>query len=76
MTEVDRELDLSGLNCPMPILKTKAAFATMAPGQVIRVTANNPDFVKEVNVFSRQMGHKILKTREKDGVYDFWLEKV
>lgn len=76
MTEVDQELDLSDLNCPMPILRAKVAFATMAQGEVIKITVNNLDSVREINAFCRQMGHKILQSHEADGSHDFWLKKV
>ncbi len=76
MTEVDRKLDLSDLNCPLPILKIKAAFADMAQGEIIEITVNNFDSVREINAFCRQMGHKILKQQETGGSSNFWLEKV
>ena len=76
MTEVDQELDLSDLNCPMPILKIKVAFAAMAQGEIIRITVNNLDSAREINTFCRQMGHRILESNETDGGYDFWLEKA
>ena len=76
VTEVVQELDLSDLNCPMPILRTKVAFTSMAQGEIIKITVNNPDSVREINAFCRQMGHKILKSNEANGSHAFWLEKV
>ncbi len=76
MIEVDQELDLSDLNCPMPILRTKVAFASMAQGEIIIITVNNFDSVREINAFCRQMGHKVLQSHEADGSHHFWLEKV
>ena len=35
--EFDRDLDVKGLNCPLPILRTKKALAEMETGQVLRV---------------------------------------
>ncbi len=76
MLESDKELDLSDLNCPLPILKTKAAFALMERGEIIKVTVNNSDSVREIKTFCRQLGHKILKYHEEAGSYHFWMEKV
>ena len=38
--QIDRELDVKGLNCPLPILRTKKALSEMVSGQVLRVLAN------------------------------------
>ena len=38
----DKDIDLSGLNCPLPILRAKKALAELTSGQVLRVTATDP----------------------------------
>ena len=40
--EFHRELDVKGLNCPLPILRTKKTLAEMESGQVLRVLATDP----------------------------------
>ena len=40
--EFDRDLDAKGLNCPLPILRTKKALSEMESGQVLRVQATDP----------------------------------
>ena len=42
----DTQVDASGLNCPLPILRAKKALAEMNPGQVLRVLATDPGSVK------------------------------
>ncbi|RTK99460.1 MAG: response regulator SirA, partial [Neisseriaceae bacterium] len=37
--DFDKEIDLSGLNCPLPILRTKKALAELQSGQVLKVWA-------------------------------------
>ena len=75
MTDVDAELDASGLNCPLPILKAKKALASLRGGQVLRVVATDPDSVRDFQVFSRQMGHTLLEAREDGGRFHFLLHK-
>lgn len=58
--QVDHELDLSGLNCPLPILRTKKALATMASGEVIAVLATDPGAPKDFEAFCRQTGNQLL----------------
>lgn len=75
MTDVDAELDASGLNCPLPILKAKKALASLRGGQVLRVVATDPDSVRDFEVFSRQMGHTLLEVREDGRRFHFLLRK-
>ena len=75
MTVADAELDASGLNCPLPILKAKKALASLRGGQVLRVVATDPDSVRDFEVFSRQMGHTLLEVREDGRRFHFLLRK-
>lgn len=36
------ELDLSGLKCPLPALRTRKALRALAPGAFLAVTATDP----------------------------------
>jgi tRNA 2-thiouridine synthesizing protein A len=38
----DKELDARGLNCPLPILRTKKALTDLRSGQVLKVLATDP----------------------------------
>ena len=40
----DKELDARGLNCPLPILRTKKALSDLQSGQVLKVLATDPDY--------------------------------
>ena len=72
----DQELDVRGLDCPLPILKTKKAMNTMASGQTIRVQATDRASVLDFKAFSAQTGHELLESSEADGVYTFVLRKT
>lgn len=56
---VDTELDVRGLKCPLPILRTKKALATMASGKVLKVLATDPSARKDFEAFARQTGHEL-----------------
>ncbi len=47
MADFDQELDASGLNCPLPILRAKKTLNAMASGQVLHVIATDPGSVKD-----------------------------
>ena len=51
---VDVELDLSGLQCPMPLLKAKLALNEMQPQQILKVIATDPGSEKDFHLFVNQ----------------------
>lgn len=73
--DFDRELDVKGLNCPLPILRTKKALAEMSSGQVLKVMATDPGSVKDFQAFARQTGNELLSHGEKDKVFEFLIRR-
>ncbi len=69
------ELDATGLECPMPLLKAKRALNAMEPGQRLRVLATDKGSLRDFRVFSEQSGHALLSSGETDGVFIHLLEK-
>jgi tRNA 2-thiouridine synthesizing protein A len=73
--DFDRELDARGLNCPLPILRTKKALSAMQSGQVLKVLATDPGAVKDFQTFSRQTGHELLSHAEANKEFTFFMRK-
>lgn len=73
--DYDQELDLTGLNCPLPILKTKKALALANPGTVLRVIGTDPGSVKEFRMFAKQGGFEILDLVEEPERFIYLLRK-
>lgn len=71
----DRELDARGLNCPLPILRTKKALNDMISGNVLKVLATDPASVKDFQAFARQTGNALIEHSEADGVFRFYLQR-
>ena len=72
----DQTLDASGLNCPLPILKTKKALNKMDAGQVLEVISTDAGSVKDLGAFCNQTGNKLVSTIEDGGKYVFTIEKI
>lgn len=70
-----RELDVKGLNCPMPLLKAKKALNDMQAEELLRVFATDPGSVRDFEVFARQSGNTLLEADEQEGVYTYLLKK-
>lgn len=75
MSEFDQEIDTSGLNCPLPILRTKKALAGMESGKVLHIIATDSGAVKDFEAFSKQTGNELLESTESDGKFHFRLKK-
>lgn len=73
--DVDIELDLSGLQCPMPLLKTKLALNGMESKQVLKVVATDPGSEKDFHLFVDQSDHKILDFQKNEASYLYWIRK-
>lgn len=67
MNTIDEELDVRGLKCPLPILRTKKTLATMSSGQVLKVMATDPGARKDFEAFARQTGHEMEDQSGDDG---------
>lgn len=72
---IDRELDARGLNCPLPILRTKKSLNDMVPGQVLKVMATDPGSVRDFQAFSKQTGNQLLSSTEDKGEFLFVMRK-
>jgi len=53
-------LDLRGLKCPMPVLRTKKALASLAPFEELEVLTDDPHALEDIALFARQSGHRLL----------------
>jgi tRNA 2-thiouridine synthesizing protein A len=73
--QIDREVDARGLNCPLPILRTKKALNDMTTGQVLRILATDPASVRDFQAFAKQTGNQLVEQSEQDGAFLFLLRR-
>ena len=59
--DIHKELDTRGLNCPLPILKTKKTLAEMQSGEVLRVVSTDPGSIRDFQAFARQTGNELVE---------------
>lgn len=71
----DKELDARGLNCPLPIIKTKKALVDMASDQVLRVLSTDCGSVKDMAAFAEQTGNTLMAQEEANGEFIFYMKK-
>ncbi len=71
----DKELDARGLNCPLPILRSKKALAEIGSGQILKIISTDPGSVKDFQAFAKQTGNELLSSTEAGGEYTFFMKK-
>ena len=76
MADFDEELDASGLNCPLPILRAKKALAGLDAGKVLHIIATDPGSVKDFEAFARQTGNELMESKEEGGKFLFLIKKA
>jgi len=71
---MDKEitLDLSGLLCPLPVLKARKKLLSMQAGEVLHVIATDPMAAIDLPHFCAEQGYELLK-RE---ALEFWIRKA
>lgn len=72
----DRELDASGLACPLPIVKTKKALSSMSPGQVLRVLSTDPGTADDMPALAEALGDALLWSGREGDHHVFLLKKA
>lgn len=73
--KVDSFVDVSGLACPMPIIKLKKGMEVLESGQVLELHVTDKGALNDLPAWSNNAGHTILKTEQEKQVIKFWIEK-
>ncbi len=69
-------LDLRGLACPMPLVKTRQALMVVEPGATICVLATDPASKADFENFCDMTGHKLLTSEQNGQVFLYVIEKA
>ena len=71
----DAEVDAVGMNCPLPILRTKKALATMQSGEVLKIKATDSGAVRDFPAFAKQTGNELVGSFTEGDVLIFFLKR-
>lgn len=69
------ELDTSGLNCPLPVLKLRKKLKDMNSGETVKIIATDPGSVKDFESFCNQTGDELLESNENNDAYIYKIKK-
>lgn len=76
MESTNQTLDARGLNCPLPILRTKKTLNTMQSGDTLKVVATDPGSLKDMVAFCAQTGNTLLASQQAGSDYEFLIRKT
>jgi tRNA 2-thiouridine synthesizing protein A len=74
-TQIAMSLDLKGLSCPLPIVKTAQAIRALEPGALIEALATDPGSVPDFAAWAKATGNTLVEQAEDDGVFRFVIRK-
>jgi tRNA 2-thiouridine synthesizing protein A len=72
----DRQIDCTGLFCPMPIVKTREAMMQMLVGEVLEMLSDDPAAEADMRSWSRSTGHDLVEVGRSGLVYRFMVRKT
>lgn len=72
----DRQIDCTGLFCPMPIVKTREAMTRMTAGQVLVMLSDDPASDPDMRSWAQNTGHELLEVTRTGAVYRFVIRKT
>ena len=74
--KADKEMDLKGLNCPMPIIKVGQEIQNIEVGQIIHAVSTDPGSLSDFPAWAQSTGNEIVKTEQKEGEIHFWIKRL
>ncbi|MCH8288927.1 MAG: sulfurtransferase TusA family protein [Candidatus Marinimicrobia bacterium] len=72
----DQLLDCKGMQCPLPIVKTKKMIDSMEVDQILKMVATDPGAINDMAAWSRRTGHELLESITADNEFIFYVRKV
>lgn len=72
---ISRELDLRGLNEPIPVLKTHRAIDDLRSGEVLMVTTTDRGTLQDFPSYCTQTGNILMQSTEEDDIFTFLIRK-
>jgi TusA-related sulfurtransferase len=73
--EFNQELDTRGLQCPLPIIKTKTAIDRLQSGDVLKVISTDAGSVHDMPAFAKTTRNELLDSQTDGGDYIYYLRK-
>ena len=74
--QANQTLDTRGINCPLPILRTRKALNSLHSGDTLKVLATDQGSLKNMVSFCTQTGNMLLSSQQVGSDYEFIIRKA
>lgn len=74
--QYDQALDVKGMSCPIPVLRTKKCMDGLSREQVLRVETTDPGSKNDMAAWARRTGNTVLGIEEASGIFTFYIQKT
>ncbi len=75
-TNIDLELDLKGLLCPMPMVKVSQSIGDVPVGGVIRAVATDAGSMADIPAWAKATGNEVVLAEKQGGEYVFLVKRL
>jgi tRNA 2-thiouridine synthesizing protein A len=72
----EKTLDVKGLKCPMPVVKTSKEIKGVSVGGVLEVLATDPSSMADITAWTKSTGNELLKAEREQDVFKFYIRRV
>ncbi|MGQ9759434.1 MAG: sulfurtransferase TusA family protein [Candidatus Methanomethylicaceae archaeon] len=73
---MDREVDLRGLYCPIPVIRTREEIEKASVGEVVTVLADDPAAEEDLKRWARRAGHEVINVKRDGGAISVSIKKL
>jgi tRNA 2-thiouridine synthesizing protein A len=71
-----RVLDCTGMQCPVPVIKTAQAMKLLSSGEVLELLATDPGVEPDMNAWSNRTGNPLLGIEKRGTVFHVFLRRA
>jgi len=72
----EKKLDATGLFCPEPVFRTKIELERMQVGEIISVSADDPDAEEDISRWVTRNGHELLNLTKDGSITTLQIKKL
>lgn len=65
----DLLLDCTGMQCPLPVIKTAKAIKELQPGQTLELLATDPGVAPDMTAWTGRTGNELVQIEQKGDVF-------
>lgn len=74
--KVEKKIDLSGLPCPMPVVKISKEIKTVELGQIVEAKTTDPGALSDFPAWAQSSGNEIVKVEEGADGATFYVKRT